>query len=341
MSKNRDEVIKQSISHIEGYTVVPNLLWSMPVSNNAKLIYCYLISRSENFNPGYKVMRIDCGLGNNSIQSAIHELCMYGMISLSQSNGSRNFYVLSDLDEWQNTPSNVTDFPISEPENHADIVTVENENRADLVTEPCGSGNGTENRTVTETERYRADLVTVPLLGSNTPNNKPNKKPNKGEEKSSEPKTTQPSPSDSSFPKKEKTDEPKKDIPSFRTMVSLLQSQNGNKIPKPHELVPFVSSCKDQGLSVDDINVRAFSSAFFDGAKSLKKKIGTEKFNDWREQIENQLEQAKATVYFAGSLNMNSEPEIPKGKIVINHRGESVLHEETFDALFGNFISEE
>lgn len=334
MSKNRDKLVSHIFESRVGFTVIPNRIWSMQISNNAKLIYTYIVSNQETYDPGYKDIRDRCGLGNSSIRSATKELHEHNMV-VRRPDGQGYIYALTYPEEWTQEPVSYDDSADPDTELCPERTTGQD----DLV----GSGH----RTGTIQTQGWYDPDTDLVRSGHTPMN--NKKTNQEttKEQPGEPvgyaDTGNLSPRIPQMKKSFLNDSEvnRSDTPSFRTMIGLLQQQNGNKIPRAAEIPPFVSSCKDRGLTVDDISTREFIKVFFDGAKALKKKVGQDKFTEWKESVENQLEQAKAAVYFAGSLDMNSEPEIQKGKIIVNHRGESNLHEETFDDIFPNFIVSE
>ncbi len=130
------------------------------------------------------------------------------------------------------------------------------------------------------------------------------------------------------------------EVPSFKDMTLLLKAEL-NRVPRQPEIMAFVSSCKDNGLTSDDISTRTFLNTFFDSAPAMKKSMGGPKFTEWRNHVESKLEQAKAVVYFGGSLDLDSEPEGVEGKFTYNKQGDMVLDEKTFNDLFADFLVKE
>ena len=336
MSKNRNKIVEHARNSGNGFTPVPNELWKMPISNNAKLVFTYLISCFEDFDPGYDKIQENCALGKDSIRSAIDEMVQRNMIAKhSGDRGMRNTYSFIEVDSWNGN--------LHQPEVGGSGYTSE---RIQVHSDDNSQSDRGGSRYTSERIQVHPVADSGTLVGGS-------RYTTKKKELFQETRTGEgvdgyagnPNPIPSNPPNEKKffndSEVNRSDTPSFRTMIGLLQQQNGGKIPRAAEIPPFVSSCKDRGLTVDDISAREFIKVFFDGAKALKKKVGQDKFTEWKESVENQLEQAKAAVYFAGSLDMNSEPEIQKGKIVVNHRGESNLHEETFDDIFPNFIVSE
>ena len=100
MSVNKQK-IQRDIQGRSGYTKVPNKIWGLKISQKSKIIYVYLISQAESWEPSIRDIALGTGYNSDSVMRAIKELTRCNMVStVSRGSGLRNEYIFNDLKEW-------------------------------------------------------------------------------------------------------------------------------------------------------------------------------------------------------------------------------------------------
>lgn len=103
MSINKSKLTK-SIQDRGGYFTGPNEIWTLPISSKAKIVYLYLISQSDTWNPGSREIAAGTSIGRDSVREALKELEFNKMITISEGpHGLRNVYDIAGLKEWDFT----------------------------------------------------------------------------------------------------------------------------------------------------------------------------------------------------------------------------------------------
>lgn len=100
MSVNKSK-LSRSIQNRGQYFIGPNEIWSLPISSKAKLTYIYLISQSDSWNPGIRVISDAIGIGREGVADALSELEQKKMIEIvDNGTGMRKTYMVNGIEEW-------------------------------------------------------------------------------------------------------------------------------------------------------------------------------------------------------------------------------------------------
>lgn len=100
MSVNKNELNK-SISSRGQFSLIPNEIWTLPISMKAKIAYMYLLSQSESWNPGVRGIAEGTSMSVPTVRTALKELEDCHMITVSESaQGLRNIYVFNSIESW-------------------------------------------------------------------------------------------------------------------------------------------------------------------------------------------------------------------------------------------------
>ncbi len=90
-----------------GFTSIPNYIFGMPISSNAKLIYMALLSYAWNNRscyPGLAKLCSDVSLSDKPVTKAIEELTQAALLEVKRrGQGKTNIYVIKDFSST--TPS--------------------------------------------------------------------------------------------------------------------------------------------------------------------------------------------------------------------------------------------
>ena len=101
MSNDQNIVIENELLR-RGFTSIPNYIFGLPISSNAKLIYMALLSYAWTNNscyPGLSTLCKDVSLSDKPVTKAIGELCDASLLEVKRrGQGKTNLYVLKDFD---------------------------------------------------------------------------------------------------------------------------------------------------------------------------------------------------------------------------------------------------
>lgn len=108
-----------------GFTSIPNYIFGLPISSNAKLIYMALLSyawTNHSCYPGLAKLCSDVSLSDKPVTKAIEELASSGLLEVKRrGQGKTNIYIIKDFDSLEREPkpseSRIGDSPNQESEN--------------------------------------------------------------------------------------------------------------------------------------------------------------------------------------------------------------------------------
>jgi hypothetical protein len=123
-----------------GFTSIPNYIFGLPISSNAKLIYMALLSYAWNNGacyPGLAKLCTDVSLSDKPVTKAIEELSNASLLEVKRrGQGKTNLYILKDF-AFSQQGSNGSVSRIGEsPNQESEILRIKNRT-------PSGSRNGT------------------------------------------------------------------------------------------------------------------------------------------------------------------------------------------------------
>ena len=126
MSINKSKLTK-SIQDRGNYTPIPNDIWSCPISCKAKIIYVYLLSNSDKWNPGIREIANSTGVSTDTVSKSLIELenaCMLQIIK-PEYRGMRTQYIFSSVLDWKSPTSVHADtVPVSDEDTTEDFMEV-------------------------------------------------------------------------------------------------------------------------------------------------------------------------------------------------------------------------
>jgi hypothetical protein len=103
MSINKNKLI-ESITSRGGFTIVPNEIWSLPITHKAKLVYVFILMQAQKWEPSIRSIGSGVNYGNDAVLQAIKELQRVKMIEIMpRGPGLRNEYYLTPIEEWNFT----------------------------------------------------------------------------------------------------------------------------------------------------------------------------------------------------------------------------------------------
>ena len=92
-----------------GFTSIPNYIFGLPISSNAKLIYMALLSyawTNQSCYPGLAKLCNDVSLSDKPVTKAIEELSNASLLEVKRrGQGKTNLYILKDFNFSQNRPN--------------------------------------------------------------------------------------------------------------------------------------------------------------------------------------------------------------------------------------------
>jgi hypothetical protein len=109
MSANKKVLAKEIRKKKRNFTIVPNELWEADVSAAAKIVWVYLLSNADNFDPSTRLIAKRVGLTRKALERVMRELQDAGMIRhKAGARGDRNqhLYVLESMLRWESSPKN-------------------------------------------------------------------------------------------------------------------------------------------------------------------------------------------------------------------------------------------
>ena len=93
-----------------GFTSIPNYIFGMPISSNAKLIYMALLSYAWNNRscyPGLAKLCSDVSLSDKPVTKAIEELTQAELLEVRRrGQGKTNIYIIKDFSSTIPEPNN-------------------------------------------------------------------------------------------------------------------------------------------------------------------------------------------------------------------------------------------
>ncbi|MDQ3803065.1 MAG: helix-turn-helix domain-containing protein [Acidobacteriota bacterium] len=100
MSEDRNIVVENELLR-KGFTSVPNYIFGLPISSNAKLIYMALLSYAWTNNscyPGLAKLCKDVSLSDKPVTKGIEELCRASLLEVKRRGlGKTNLYVIKEF----------------------------------------------------------------------------------------------------------------------------------------------------------------------------------------------------------------------------------------------------
>src|ERR1044071_2465273 len=86
----------------QGFTSVPNYIFGLPISSNAKLVYMALLSyawTNQACYPGLATLCKDVSLSDKPVTKAIAELCAASLLEVKRrGQGRTNLYIIKEID---------------------------------------------------------------------------------------------------------------------------------------------------------------------------------------------------------------------------------------------------
>ncbi len=135
--KNDPDIVIENALLRNGFTTVPNYIFGLQISSNAKLIYMALLSyawTNQACYPGLATLCKDVSLSDKPVTKAIAELCAASLLEVKRrGQGRTNLYIIKEIDpdeaqnrrnsdsrigvqNRRNSDSRVGEIPIQEPE---------------------------------------------------------------------------------------------------------------------------------------------------------------------------------------------------------------------------------
>ncbi|MDQ3253780.1 MAG: helix-turn-helix domain-containing protein [Acidobacteriota bacterium] len=107
-----------------GFTSIPNYIFGLPISSNAKLIYMALLSyawTNQSCYPGLAKLCSDVSLSDKPVTKAIEELSASQLLEVKRrGQGKTNIYIIKDFTSLEREPkssdSRIGESPIQESE---------------------------------------------------------------------------------------------------------------------------------------------------------------------------------------------------------------------------------
>ena len=100
MSEDKNIVVENELLR-KGFTSVPNYIFGLPISSNAKLIYMALLSYAWTNNscyPGLAKLCKDVSLSDKPVTKGIDELCRASLLDVKRRGlGKTNLYVIKEF----------------------------------------------------------------------------------------------------------------------------------------------------------------------------------------------------------------------------------------------------
>lgn len=123
MSDEQNIVVENELLR-RGFTSIPNYIFGLPISSNAKLIYMALLSyawTNQSCYPGLAKLCSDVSLSDKPVTKAIEELAASGLLDVKRrGQGKTNIYIIKDFDSLKRdskpSGSRIGDSPNLEPE---------------------------------------------------------------------------------------------------------------------------------------------------------------------------------------------------------------------------------
>ena len=101
MSVNKSELTR-SISQRGHFSIIPNEIWTLELSMKAKIVFLYLLSQSDTWNPGLRGIAEGTSISVPTARLALKELEDANMITVSESiQGLRNVYCFTSMECWK------------------------------------------------------------------------------------------------------------------------------------------------------------------------------------------------------------------------------------------------
>jgi hypothetical protein len=100
MSVNKSDLTK-SIQSRGQYSIVPNEIWNLPLSKHAKIVYIFIISQADTWNPGTRQIAEGTCSSLTTVCNALKELQDHYMLIIDVApTGLRNVYRITGLSDW-------------------------------------------------------------------------------------------------------------------------------------------------------------------------------------------------------------------------------------------------
>ena len=100
MSEDPNIVVENELLR-RGFTSIPNYIFGLPISSNAKLIYMALLSyawTNQSCYPGLAKLCVDVSLSDKPVTKAIEELSNASLLEVKRrGQGKTNLYILKDF----------------------------------------------------------------------------------------------------------------------------------------------------------------------------------------------------------------------------------------------------
>jgi hypothetical protein len=90
-----------SIMNRGAWTPVPNEIWEKPITHKAIVVFLYLLSQAEDWQPSIKCIAKGCDCNRKTVMFALEELVAAKMVTITvQGLGLRNEYMLHSVKDW-------------------------------------------------------------------------------------------------------------------------------------------------------------------------------------------------------------------------------------------------
>ena len=97
------KTVDQEIFQRGRYSIVPNELWKLPISDQAKILWGYIHSQSVKYNPRYTQIIEETGINRKHIRRRLDELVEHNMLDIFSGKNGSNEYVLKPMSEWKSS----------------------------------------------------------------------------------------------------------------------------------------------------------------------------------------------------------------------------------------------
>lgn len=113
-----------------GFTSIPNYIFGMPISSNAKLIYMALLSyawTNHSCYPGLAKLCSDVSLSDKPVTKAIEELSTVGLLEVKRrGQGKTNIYIIKDFNALEPSPNSSESRIGESPNQESEILRIKN-----------------------------------------------------------------------------------------------------------------------------------------------------------------------------------------------------------------------
>lgn len=103
MSANKS-VVSKEVKDAKGFFQCPNKIFNNKLTPIEKLVYQYLLSNTDSWTPGTRMIGEAVGCSHNAVGKAINTLVKAGMIEVKKAEkGHRDEYWISSINNWNDS----------------------------------------------------------------------------------------------------------------------------------------------------------------------------------------------------------------------------------------------